>query len=108
MTMFYDRIMNIGNNFPRLAIQYIFIRETSPMSPAPAFPPMLHPQFGAISRRVAFSLLFLSAAGANANATGIVVQVQDAAGKVLPDTVIFVEPEGGVAAGKTPGPAEIE
>jgi plastocyanin len=63
-------------------------------------------QFGLTSRRVAFSLLFLSAAGANA--TGIVVQVQDAAGKVLPDTVIFVEPEGGAAAGRAAAPAAAE
>jgi plastocyanin len=106
MTMFYDSMMNIGNNFSRLAIQYIFQREIPPMSSAFAFPRMLHPQFGVTRRLVAFSLLFLSAAGAHA--TGIVVQVQDAAGKVLPDTVIFVESEGGAAAGKTPAAAEIE
>jgi plastocyanin len=53
-----------------------------------------------------FFLLSLGAAGAGA--TGIAVQVQDATGKVLPDTVIYVEPEGGAAAGKGPANAEIE
>ncbi|MYM67445.1 methylamine utilization protein [Pseudoduganella sp. FT55W] len=48
----------------------------------------------------------LSAAGAGA--TGIVVQVQDATGKVLPDTVVYVEPEGGVPASKSPPGAQIE
>lgn len=56
--------------------------------------------------RLVFSLLSLAAAGAGA--TGIAVQVQDAAGKVLPDTVIYVEPEGGAAAGKGQSNAEIE
>ena len=56
--------------------------------------------------RLVFSLLSLAAAGAGA--TGIAVQVQDAAGKVLPDTVIYVEPEGGAAAGKGLANAEIE
>jgi hypothetical protein len=39
---------------------------------------------------------------AGAGATGIAVQVQDATGKVLPDTVIYVEPEGGAPAPKSP------
>jgi plastocyanin len=56
--------------------------------------------------RFVFSLFSLVAAGAGA--TGIAVQVQDAAGKALPDTVIYVEPEGATAAGKGPGNAEIE
>lgn len=43
-----------------------------------------------------------------AGATGIAVQVQDAAGKALPDTVIYVEAEGATAAGKPPAAAEIE
>jgi plastocyanin len=46
-------------------------------------------------------------AAASAGATGIAVQVQDAAGKVLPDTVIYIEAEGNAAAGK-PGTALIE
>jgi plastocyanin len=53
-----------------------------------------------------FCLLAWSAAGAGAS--GLTVQVQDAAGKALPDTVIYVEPEGGPAAGKAPATAEIE
>ena len=57
-------------------------------------------------RSLVFCLLSLGAAGAGA--TGIAVQVQDAAGKVLPDTVIYVEPEGGGAVGKGPANAEIE
>lgn len=35
-----------------------------------------------------------------AGATGIAVQVQDTTGKVLPDTVIYIESEGAVAGGK--------
>nr|WP_315257260.1 methylamine utilization protein [uncultured Duganella sp.] len=42
-----------------------------------------------------------------AGATGIAVQVQDAAGKVLPDTVVYIEAEGGAGGGK-PGTALIE
>jgi plastocyanin len=59
-----------------------------------------------VSRRafVCFSLLSAASAGA----TGIAVQVQDATGKVLPDTVIYVEPEGGAPAPKNPGGAQIE
>lgn len=56
--------------------------------------------------RAVFFFTLLSAACAGA--TGIVVQVQDASGKVLPDTVIYVEPEGGVPAAKSPGGAQIE
>ena len=56
-------------------------------------------------RHIVFCLSLLSAA--HAGATGIAVQVQDATGKVLPDTVIYIEPEGGNAGGK-PGIAQIE
>ena len=56
--------------------------------------------------RLVFCLLSLGTA--TAGATGIAVQVQDAAGKVLPDTVIYVEPESGAAAGKGSAAAEIE
>lgn len=51
-----------------------------------------------------FALLSVASAGA----TGIAVQVQDASGKVLPDTVIYVEPEGGAPAARSPGGAQIE
>lgn len=51
-----------------------------------------------------FSLLCAARAGA----TGIVVQVQDATGKVLPDAVVYVEPEGGAPAAKSPPPVQIE
>jgi plastocyanin len=57
-------------------------------------------------RRIVFCLLSLAASGAGA--TGIAVQVQDASGKVLPDTVIYVEPEGGAAPGGKVAAAEIE
>jgi plastocyanin len=53
-----------------------------------------------------FCLLAWSAAGAGAS--GLTAQVQDTAGKALPDTVVYVEPEGGPAAGKAPATAEIE
>jgi plastocyanin len=43
----------------------------------------------------------------SAGASGIAVQVQDAAGKVLPDTVIYVEGEG-IAPSKVQPKAEIE
>jgi plastocyanin len=57
--------------------------------------------------RLIFCGLSLSCAAAGA--TGIAVQVQDANGKVLPDTVIYVEPEGvAAAAGKGASGAEIE
>ena len=59
-----------------------------------------------LASRFVFCLLSLGAA--SAGATGIAVQVQDAAGKVLPDTVIYVEPEGGPASGKAPAAGEIE
>jgi plastocyanin len=61
-------------------------------------------------RRIAtlFIDILLVLGAARAGATGIAVQVQDAAGKALPDTVIYVEAEGGAAAGKAPGAAEIE
>ena len=60
------------------------------------------------SRRLAFCL-FSFAAAAGAGATGVAVQVQDAGGKVLPNTVIYIEPEGGAAPGvKTQAAAEIE
>ncbi|MRW91972.1 methylamine utilization protein [Duganella sp. FT80W] len=50
--------------------------------------------------------LFVS--GAAAAATGVAVQVQDVNGKVLPDTVIYVEPESGTAAGRSGPAAQIE
>jgi len=50
--------------------------------------------------------IFLPLLAAAAQASGIAVQVQDAAGKVVPDTVIYAEGEG-PASGK-PGTAEIE
>ncbi|OEZ64082.1 methylamine utilization protein [Duganella sp. HH105] len=59
-----------------------------------------------LARQALFSLLLLSTA--SAGATGIAVQVQDAAGKVLPDTIIYVEPETGAATGRAPATAEIE
>ncbi|MTV36112.1 methylamine utilization protein [Duganella radicis] len=59
-----------------------------------------------VTRHVVFHLSLLSAAGAGA--TGIAVQVQDATGKVLPDTVVYVEPEGGAPAAKSPPAAQIE
>lgn len=43
-----------------------------------------------------------------AGATGVAVQVQDAAGKPLPDTVVYLEPEAGFSGGKPPAGAEIE
>lgn len=46
---------------------------------------------------------------AQAGAAGVAVQVQDGAGKGLPDTVVYVELEGGAApSGHHPGGAEIE
>ncbi len=44
----------------------------------------------------------------HAFATGIAVQVQDAAGKPLADAVLYAEPEAGVALPKSPTPASIE
>jgi hypothetical protein len=52
-------------------------------------------------------LVLLSLAATAAGASGIAVQVQDASGKVLPDTVIYVEGEG-LPAPKTPPRTEIE
>ena len=59
-----------------------------------------------VTRQTIFSLLFLTASGAGAS--GVAVQVQDANGKVLPDTVIYAEPEGGAAGGRAAPSAEIE
>lgn len=58
------------------------------------------------TRRIVFCISLFSAA--TAGATGIAVQVQDVTGKVLPDTVIYVEPEGGLPAGKPTASAQIE
>ncbi|MRX06273.1 methylamine utilization protein [Pseudoduganella sp. FT25W] len=57
-------------------------------------------------RSLVFSLSLLAAA--SAGASGIAVQVQDAAGKVLPDTVIYVELEGGASPAGKPATAQIE
>jgi plastocyanin len=57
-------------------------------------------------RHLAFCLSLLSAS--SAGASGIAVQVQDATGKVLPDTVIYVELEGGGSPAGKPGTAQIE
>jgi len=54
-------------------------------------------------RRIVFLSALLTAAAAGA--TGIAVQVQDATGKVLPDTVIYIEPEGAAAAVAAAKPA---
>jgi plastocyanin len=56
-------------------------------------------------RHFTFCLGLMGAA--HAGATGIAVQVQDATGKVLPDTVVYIEAEGGGGGGK-PGTALIE
>ncbi|WP_432377633.1 methylamine utilization protein [Duganella sp. P38] len=53
-------------------------------------------------------LSLLLAAAAAAGASGVAVQVQDAAGKALPDTVIYIEPEGAAPAGGKPAAALIE
>ncbi|MBV6323697.1 methylamine utilization protein [Duganella violaceipulchra] len=58
------------------------------------------------TRQTLSTLLLLSAA--SAGATGITVQVQDAGGKALADTVVYVEPESGAASGRAPATAEIE
>lgn len=50
----------------------------------------------------------LVSGGACAGATGLAVQVQDVSGKALPDTVVYVEPEGAPAPARSPGSAEIE
>ena len=57
-------------------------------------------------RRFVFSALLLAAA--SAGATGIAIQVQDTAGKPLPDTVIYIEAEGGAPGAKPLANAEIE
>lgn len=53
-----------------------------------------------------FCLTLLGAA--SAGATGVAVQVQDAAGNPLPDTVIYIEAEAGPPGAKAPANAEIE
>jgi plastocyanin len=53
------------------------------------------------------ALLALSLLSGLAHATSVVVQVNDANGKPLADTIIYAEPEGG-AMPKMPRPAEIE
>ena len=57
-------------------------------------------------RQTLSTLLLLSTA--SAGATGVTVQVQDAGGKALADTVVYVEPESGAASGRAPATAEIE
>lgn len=61
-------------------------------------------------RRVVSASLFAFAVlgPACAGASGLAVQVQDAAGKALPDTVVYVEGEGAPATAKSPTGAEIE
>ncbi|MET0265219.1 MAG: methylamine utilization protein [Duganella sp.] len=54
------------------------------------------------------STVLLGAASLSAGAATVQVQVQDALGKALPDTVVFIEPEGGYTGGKPPANAEIE
>lgn len=53
------------------------------------------------------ALLFWSLSGAAA-ASGVAVQVQDAAGKPLADAVVYAEPEAGQAVPKTLRPGVIE
>ncbi len=62
-------------------------------------------RFSAVCRCASLAILSVVAAGAGAS--GIAVQVQDMAGKVLPDTVIYVEGEN-IPAGKPPARVEIE
>jgi len=59
-----------------------------------------------VIRQTVLPLMLLSAAGAGA--TGVTVLVQDAGGKALADTVVYVEPENGQATGRAPATAEIE
>ena len=60
-------------------------------------------------RVVSASVLALMALGAaRASASGLAVQVHDAAGKALPDTIVYVEAEGAAAAARSPASAEIE
>lgn len=58
-----------------------------------------------VCRRAVLAILFAHAAGAGAS--GIAIQVQDAAGKQLPDTVIYVEGEN-LPVPKSPPRMEIE
>ena len=60
------------------------------------------------SRRLVFSLMCLSAASAGATGATVQVQVQDAAGNALADTVVYVEAETAPAAGKAPANGQIE
>jgi len=57
-------------------------------------------------RRLVSSLMLLSAA--SAGATGVAVQVLDAAGNPLADTVVYVETEAAAAGVKAPVKTEIE
>ena len=57
-------------------------------------------------RRLVFCLMFLSAA--SAGATGVAVQVQDAAGNPLADAVVYVEAETAPAGGKASANGQIE
>src|SRR6185369_29607 len=61
------------------------------------------PRTAALRRLVMIGLPLLAA---GAQASGIAVQVQDAAGKVVPDTVIYAESDAPLS-GK-PGTAQIE
>ncbi|NYE60275.1 plastocyanin [Duganella sp. 1224] len=56
-------------------------------------------------RHIVFCLSLMGAT--HAGATGVAVQVQDATGKALPDTVIYIEPESGAAPAR-PASAVIE
>ena len=58
-------------------------------------------------RRLVVSLLFLSAASAGAHGATVQVQVQDAAGNPLADTVVYIEGET-AAGGKAPANGQIE
>ena len=72
--------------------------------------PAMHCFSNSSHRRVvsASVLALMALGGARANASGLAVQVQDAAGKALPDTIVYVEAEGPAAAAKSPASAEIE
>lgn len=60
-------------------------------------------------RTIRGSVVCFSLFSAAAGATGVAVQVQDVTGKVLPDTVVYIEPEGAPLppVGKQPS-AQIE
>jgi plastocyanin len=58
-------------------------------------------------KTLALAAVCLSITCASAGATGVAVQVSDAAGKPLADTVIFVDPESG-AVPRVARPADIE